>query len=29
MNNKAGGRKMKILNITLTRIEETKLGFEH
>ena len=29
MNNKVGGRKMNILNIELTRIEETKLGFEH
>ncbi|EHI77658.1 hypothetical protein HMPREF9184_00324 [Streptococcus sp. oral taxon 058 str. F0407] len=29
MNNKVGGRKMNILNIELTSIEETKLGFEH
>jgi hypothetical protein len=28
-NDKVGGRKMNILNIELTSIEETKLGFEH
>lgn len=28
-NNKVEGRKMNILNIELTSIEETKLGFEH
>lgn len=28
-NNKVEGRKMNILNIELTSIEEAKLGFEH